>query len=168
MLDTLAHQIAQWVRETQVSAMGVKSHAGSFYQGYGLHFEQASPNQFIFFADLSGGTDKRYDPLGMLSCGDPAAECVKEIDLLHGNTISKICGALPIAATPTNQGDCPSHFDQLDNVDIVFTRPNPDAQIAGDVLTVPTDYGNVEVYVTSITGYTRMVNIWTTGQITVQ
>ena len=88
-LDTLSNQIALWIRDAQVEAMSVKVGAASgAYSGYGIHFDRATPDQFIFFADLNGNAD--YDAGG--TCGDATSECVKVITLLKGNKISKLCG----------------------------------------------------------------------------
>lgn len=168
-LDTLAHQIVQWARETQVSAMSVRSHAGGFYLGYGLHFDQSYPGEFVFFADLSGGTAEEYDPIPSgFFCGDATVECTKVVTLQRGIKIVQICGALAPSTPPTYQGVCPVNFDQLDSLDVVFTRQNPDAEITGKILGVPVSYGNVVVTIRSVTGYERSVNVWTTGQVTVQ
>lgn len=168
-LDTLVHQVAQWTRETQVSAMSVRSHSGGFFQGYGLHFDQASTTDFVFFADLPSGISKQYDPIpGGQACGDAGVECTKVVTMNKGVKIDRICGFVPSPAVPTYQGACPSNFDQLDSLDVVFTRPNPDAEITGKIMGVPLSYGNVVVTIRSVTGYERSVNIWTTGQVTVQ
>lgn len=168
-LDTLTHQVAQWVRETQVSAMSVRAHAGGFYQGFGLHFDQASSTQFIFFADLPSGNTKEYDPLpGGFSCGDATVECSKVITLQRGMRIDRICAAVNPPATVTYQGNCPTNFDQLDSLDIVFTRPNPDAELTGKIMGAPLTYGNVVISISSILGHERSVSVWTTGQVTVQ
>jgi hypothetical protein len=170
-LDMLAHQIAQWIRETQVSAMSVRSHfGGDFRQGFGLHFNMAEAQHFIYFADLpeSGADgDKSYDilPDGAV-CGDANAECVQDVAILQGNKIELICGK--VDNTVTFQGDCPSGYDELDSVDIVFTRPDPDAAINGMVAGSPESYGNVLITLRSIAGDARNVSVWMTGQVTVQ
>ena len=160
-LDTLAHQIAQWTRETQISAMSVKSHAGSYSTGYGLHFDTLVPNQFIFFADLDG--DKKYTPGG--TCGDVASECVQVVNLLKGNTIAMLCGE----NKGNPPGACPSGLEALMDTDIVFTRPDPDAFINGEYsLGNRNNYARNQITVQAVTGYSRTVEVWTTGQVSVK
>lgn len=160
-LDTLAHQIAQWTRETQISAMSVKSHAGAYNAGYGLHFDLAMPNQFIFFADLDG--DKKYTPGG--TCGSDISECIQVVNLLNGNAVTMLCGE----DKGNGQNACPAGLESLLDTDIVFTRPDPDAFINGEY-----SFGNRATYarnqitVSARTGYSRVVEIWTTGQVSVK
>ncbi len=166
-LDTLAHQVAQWVRQTQVSAMSVKRHVdpASKYKfpGYGLHFDRTTPSQFIFFADLDG--DNRYTAGG--NCGDPTAECEQVIKLMQGNFVKKICGETSLVNASNAQ--CPLPLDNAENFDIVFTRPDPDADITGDyIVGTKTTYSRAQITLSSPTGYTRMVEVWTTGQVSVQ
>lgn len=170
-LDTLAHQIGQWVRDAQVSAMSVKNsqtQTGTF-PGYGLHFDISTPDRFVYFADLD--SDSQYDPpVGLAKCGDIGVECEREILLLQGNTIDSLCGdagaLIAISAKCITVG-----ADEASNVfDIVFTRPSLDAEISGDLLGVsfPTQYSRARITVASVTGYTRVIEVWVTGQISVQ
>lgn len=170
-LDTLAHQIAQWVRQTQVSAMSVKHTQanGSTFPGYGLHFDRATPNQFVFFADLNG--DKRYTPLGVgKKCGDTGEECEQAVMLLRGNAIEKLCSELGAASPFTPSADCTGPLQSnANNFDILFTRPDPDAQIGGEYSVG--NYGTssrAEIYLVSSKGYRRSVEVWVTGQVSVQ
>ncbi len=171
-LDTLAHQIGQWVRDAQVSAMSVKNsktQAGTF-PGYGLHFDIATPDRFVYFADLNN--NKRYDPpISPAKCGDPGVECEREILLLQGNSIVSLCGLVTPPTIPTITPKCGATLSTSQTFDIVFTRPNPDADIAGDLNSVgsfPTPYSSARITVSSVTGYERVVETWITGQISVQ
>ena len=171
-LDTNAHQMAQWVRQTQISAMSVKhtQSDASTFPGYGLHFDRATPGQFIFFADLVPGVglspNKRYDPLiGMEKCGDAGVECEQIVKLPKGNSIEKLCSEMtPFVLGP----DCDT-FSNANDFDIIFTRPDPDAFIGGEYST-----GNYAtssravIYLKSVKGYRRLVEVWVTGQVSVQ
>ena len=164
-LDTLAHELAQWVRQTQVSAMSVLHTADvNSYPGYGLHFDRANKNQFIFFADLN--KDKRYQPLiGVQKCGDVGVECQKLETLSKGNTIVTICGETTSGSAAIDCGP----YAYANNVDIVFTRPDPDAIIGGDDSTnVPVIFSRARITVASVNNYQRTVEVWTTGQVSVQ
>ena len=168
-LDTLAHQVAQWVRQTQVSAMGVRhvqSNAGIF-PGYGLHFDRATPDRFTYFADL-GSQNKRYDPLAVgANCGDVGEECEQIIMLPRGYQIEKLCSELANIA-PVPGPDC-STFSNSNNFDIVFTRPDPDASIYGEYsVGNAASSSRAEIYLVSTKGYRRAVEVWVTGQVSVQ
>lgn len=166
-LDTLAHQTAQWVRETQVLAMSVKQTTGgaNAFPGYGLHFDRATPTQFIFFADFDG--DKNYTPIpGGKACSDAGVECQKIITLRQGNTISKLCMASALSTGAAL--DCGAYLS-ASIVDIIFTRPDPDALIrAVDSINATIDVSNARITITTPTNYSRTVEVWTTGQVSVQ
>lgn len=169
-LDILAHQIAQWGRDTQVSAMSVRPSRTSVssFSGFGLHFDSTTPTSFIYFADLNG--DKRYTPLtGSQKCGDKLpvpVECEKVINILKGNIIEKVCGSTPPIHGPQNT--CPLGLEAVHDFDIVFTRPNPDANITGVVGGSSYKYAHADITVASPNKYRHTIQVWTTGQISVQ
>lgn len=165
-LDMLAHQIGQWVRDAQVSAMSVKrarADTGKF-PGYGLHFDMTKPDRFVYFADVNG--NKRYDTGGV--CGDPTSECEREVKILQGNKLYALCGDVPSGAISTTE--CISPLGASLRFDILFLRPDPDAKIYGDLngASFPTPYSRAEIIVTSPTDYRRTIVVWTTGQISVR
>ena len=168
-LDTNAHQIAQWVRQTQVSAMSVKhtDASANTFPGYGLHFDRATPRQFVFFADLNG--DHKYTPFtSSAKCGDIGEECEQVVTLPNGNIVQNLCSELAPAFTGTTV-NCAPPLSDANTSDIVFTRPDPDAIIGG--MYSGTNYGTssrAEIYLASVKGYTRMVEVWVTGQVSVQ
>jgi prepilin-type N-terminal cleavage/methylation domain-containing protein len=165
-LDILAHQIAQWNRDTQVSAMSVRPSRTSVnsFSGFGLHFDRTTPTSFIYFADLDG--DKRYDAPGAgKKCGDTGEECEKVINILKGNRIETICG---LTAPAHAQGACPTGLEAVQMFDIVFTRPNPDARVTGVVSGTPYQYSHADITVTTPNKYRRTIQVWTTGQVSVR
>lgn len=169
-VDILAHQIASWVHDAQVTAMSVKRtrNVAGQYPGYGIHFDLATPNKFIYFADTN--KDHIYNPPGGgVLCGDATSECEQQVTLLQGNVVSSLCGNMPqgaqsatcASATPGN----PPLYT-TNTLDIVFARPNPfDANILGNSVT---SYSQVEITVASPKGYKHTIIIWTTGQVTVR
>jgi type II secretory pathway pseudopilin PulG len=169
-LDILSHQIAGWIRDAQVSAMSVRidrTGAGK-YPGYGVHFDATPADAFIYFADTYA-PDKQYNAVSG-ACGAALAECEKQIKILQKNRVELICGA---ATTPTKpQGRCPVGFEELLAADIVFIRPNPDANIIGRYLpaspVATTSYSHVNITIVTPIGYRRTIGAWTTGQIYVQ
>lgn len=166
-IDTLAHQIAQWVRDAQVSAMSVKRSniSASIFPGYGLHFSSSTPNKFIFFADRITA-NSQYDA-GTGACGSATTECEREVLLLQGNTLDAFCGDAPSGVSVSAK--CGA-LDASDTFDIVFTRPNPDAVITGDLggSSFPTPYSRAQIQLHSPAGHSRIVEVWTTGQVSIQ
>ena len=163
-VDTLAHQIGQWVRDAQISAMGTrKTVGGTNFPGYGLHFDIASSTQFIYFADLNN--NRRYDAGG--TCGNAGVECEQVITLLQGNSIQSLFGDTSPGNSVTSL--C-SPYDTSSVFDITFRRPNPDATINGDLngVSFPQSYSVARISVISPSGYTRVVEIWITAQVSIQ
>jgi hypothetical protein len=163
-VDTLAHQIGQWVRDAQVSSMGVRrSSAGVYTSGYGLHFDIATPTQFVYFADVNN--DGVYTPL---SATPDIAE--QTIDLLQGYSITLLCGAHAGVAVATTCGGV-AGAAATNVLDISFRRPNPDANMKGDTIgTTPASnvYSPARITVTSPRGLTRTVVVWVTGQVSIR
>lgn len=179
-VNILAHQIAGWAHEAQVSAMSIrraKNEAGRF-PGYGLYFDAAARNKFVYFADLDG--DRLYDPYdpSTSQCGVASEECEQEIVLLQGNIVASVCGDVPSSSgqvancASVNPGNPPLY--PTDVASIVFARPNPfDATILGDLNTavipqVPTAHSHVEITVASPKGYHHTVTVWITGQVSIR
>ena len=169
-VDILAHQIASWVHDAQVTAMSVRRtrNVAGQYPVYGIHFDLATPKKFIYFADIN--KDRVYTPPGAgVLCGAATSECEQEVTLLQGNVISSLCGNMPqgvqsatcASATPGN----PPLYT-TNTIDIVFARPNPfDATILGNSVT---SYSQVEITIASPKGYKHTITVWTTGQVTVR
>lgn len=142
-VDTLAHNIAQWLRDAQISSMSVRRSAitNTFPPGYGLHFSTAQNNQFIYYREASSPANKIYN------AGTDGIE--NTIQLLQGYTISSI---VPTPAGSTNW------------VDIAFARPEPDAVITG----ATGIYSPVRIIISSPRGLQRAVVIYATGQVSIQ
>lgn len=161
-VDLLAHQIAQFGREAQVSALSVKrSSMNDVYPGYGIHFNKASSTTFTFFADRiveNGNFD-----LGTGACGTINTECEKRVSLLKGVTILAICTD---KGKGFPSGSCDDE-SSIDSATIVFKRPSPDARISGVYLGTPHDLPWVTIMIQSAKGYQRSVRFYNTGQVTV-
>jgi len=87
-VNTQAYEIALITRQSQVYALGVREFQGGsgdgFDVGYGVYFEIASTDSFIFFVDKD--KDGKYDPSD--------GELIETYFLKKGNLISTICGTL--------------------------------------------------------------------------
>ena len=167
-VDTLAHQIAQFGHEAQVSALSVKRAYDGNYPGYGIHFDSASTTQFVFFADLDG--NKTYTE-SAAPCGTATSECEKKVNLLKEVSIVALCGNASSGGIVDSQ-NCTSVglANKSYSFDIVFKRPNPDANIIGRNSLGGSDvpYSAAQVIISSNKGYKKSVQFYITGQVTVK
>jgi prepilin-type N-terminal cleavage/methylation domain-containing protein len=146
VIDNLAHSIALTIREAQTYALSVKEDPSGDFPGYGVHFDSMTPTQFVIFADSDG--DRIYDPGS--GCGSGSTECLERKILNNGMHILMV-SCVPGCTSP--------------NLDITFTRPNPDARIRSGAIDT---YAQGIVTLQSSKGFTRTISVWTTGQISVQ
>lgn len=158
--ETEAHMVAQHIREAQISAMSMRqTKTGSFTAGYGVHFKPDT-GEFTMFADLNDN--------GRINNGEEE----EVVTLKHGVRISSLCGEVGTASTL----DCSLPLKVLqspfDSLDIVFRRPNPDAMITNGMDSAPPppliQQSHVRIVLQSPKGYTRHIDVWETGQISVQ
>lgn len=142
-LENLAQQIAIVIRQAQVYGIGVVN----AHPSYGVYFPN-SANSFVLFVDRDN--DGRYS-------GE--SEDVERITLKNNNTISAL-SANKISSS------C-SDVKNLSTVDVVFTRPNPDANFYVMVEESRFYPADVEITIRSANGGYREVSIWLTGQISI-
>lgn len=164
-LEQQAHEVANWIRTAQAYALGVRGEtaSGAVFPAYGVHLERDLPDRVIFFADLD--SDGEYDDDG--TCGEVGTECKEIVKLKNGAQLSKLCGEIP--SVTASSPDCGT-YDNAEFIDIVFTRPNPDAAIKGDPGSGggDSDYSEAIATFRSLKGYERSVDVWTTGQISIR
>ena len=149
-LENLVQQMAIIIRQAQVYGISVAktNNVISEYPPYGVHFNTSPATSFILFVDNDGS--------GQYS---GQSEDVETINLKNNNVVSEV------SANKLSSG-C-SNILSLGTLDIIFTRPNPEAvfyAISGESLVYPSD---VEVTVRSPDGLYREVSVWSTGQISV-
>lgn len=185
-LSTLAYELALSFRQAQSYGVSVHQFQGDFDVGYGLHFDSNSQAKttYAMFADadgilgnglLDGGFGVGYDTSG---CRGSSAECISVFKLERGNTIYKFCGvltgdegrdALPADKNEEcNEYSLPSSNPTIDFLDVTFLRPNPDAIIKTSLSEPGHLYKAARVYVQSPTGEKRVVEVVSTGQISIK
>lgn len=168
LLSNLAYDVALSVRQAQVYGVSVKQARGvssglAFNRSYGIHFH--STGHYTLFTDLDG--DGKYDTAAEQDSGCLASppeghlpECISLFRLEQGNSITKLCA----------DNDC-AGANNIDTLDILFHRPDPEPIIHGlnSLVNKPyTPYTNASVTVSSPQGTSRSVCISASGQISVK
>ncbi|NTV44545.1 MAG: prepilin-type N-terminal cleavage/methylation domain-containing protein [Candidatus Yonathbacteria bacterium] len=186
VLENTAHEVALELRQAQSFGMGVResSAQSAMYPGYGVHvpsLTSGTVKDIFLFADIAqGGStqgDKRY--AGENSCVPGSGECVEKLTLnshhvyaLCGN-MKKNLGLIPAfrkTADIVTAGAAP--YCNKDSLDVVFTRPDPDAVSLGYFASGQADsaapYSDTEIIIATSGGDVRTIVVWSTGQITVE
>lgn len=157
ILTNLTYNIALAVREAQVYGLSFRATEDiTPFGSYGVHFDATSGanRQFILFADAlpAGNPDRRYTS---------QTEEVQKYTIQSGYLINRLCGYVNVSSSCT----------ALRDLDIVYSRPNPEAYISGRRLSdnslMTFSYGAVTVSTSDGTA-TRTVKLWSSGQISVQ
>jgi prepilin-type N-terminal cleavage/methylation domain-containing protein len=145
-LKKTSQEIALSIREAQVYALGVKGKglAMDVFPGYGIYFASTSPDSFLLFSDNDGNYYYSDED-----------EIVKEFKIETGDKIIDLCGA-----------DELGEICELDQLNIVFKRPDPIVRLndgAGN------PFSNVKIKVRSLRGGNeKIINVWISGQISVE
>lgn len=151
LLESLAYDIGLSVRQAQVYGLSVRRSTGAdeFQSGYGVHFDSDVPTQYLFFADVNN--DKRYV--------QGVDQIVETYTLGRGHTVKRFC-----AETAAGISDCSDSGIPVQDLDVTFFRPEPDANFMTSAGSV---YSRAQIVVSSASGSTRTVTIASTGQISV-
>ncbi len=150
LISNLAYDMALTLRQAQVYGLSVREFgtgSGEFDIGYGVHFDEATPTSYILFVDR----DKNGVYGGV-------TENVEIFTLRQGNTIQGFCATLSSGVEKCSGGG-------FTTLDIVFVRPDPDANIRSDI--AGDLYESARVTVESRQGVTRTIDVVATGQISV-
>lgn len=162
-LTNLADEISSTISQAQAYGIGVKGLSNDFSASYGVTFSllsSGSNTAYLNFVDRND--DKIYG--GDWSCPmGGASECLSRVDISRGNIIDRIC-----AVKISGSDNC-----NVARVDISFTRPSTEAQIAlfnssGNPSSLQSNEKGVRVELKSPRGATRSVTVYKTGQISVQ
>lgn len=149
-LNNLAYEVALSIRQAQVYGTSVRSIGGTSDVAYGVHFSDATPRSYILFADTNRN--------GVYESGTDTD--VESYTLQKGNHIAEFC--VWDGGTPNCSGSGGDH------VDISFERPNPAAIITSSLFAGNDAYARARITVRSPKGYTRIVEVYQSGQITVR
>jgi len=148
-LQNLAYDIALSVREAQTYGISVSQFNSQFSAGYGMHFRASSPTSFILFSDVVQSSGKGHY--------DGSDELARLTDIGRGYRIADLCVVPPTAAIET----C-----GISIINILFERPEPDAQIRSNGLSDLNQ--RARIVVEAPQGDQASIIIEATGQISVQ
>lgn len=137
-LSDMAYDVALSVRRAQSYGINVHGSAGSFDHPYGIYFTNATTT-YKFFVDTDD--DGFYD--------DPD-ELIETYTLGRGTSIGPLCD--PASKTPCD----------LENLTVIFRRPEPDAIIQQGTLS------RAVVGINAPRGGQRYVYIESTGQFSIR
>ena len=155
IINNLAYEVALSIRQAQSFGLNVKEVPGSgdFESGYGVYFDTNSPDTFLLFADTKTtglGNKNLYDS------GSTNDLIIETFSITHGNTISSLCGTKIV----NGKEDC------TEDISIVFNRPDPEANMKAKKGL--TEFSEMRVTLVSPSGAERIVQIESTGQISIQ
>lgn len=167
LLTNMSYEVALAIREAQVYGLGVRNTGAGdgteFLGEYGAHFDILNPREvYLFGNDYALSDNPGFDP------GEEIFQYVFENQ--RGNLITAIC----VGDINTANGERCTTEDsnpfRVNEVDIVFKRPNPSPKIitnvgAGTAQVV----GRVYVVINNIDGNScRTIIVEGTGQIRVE
>lgn len=189
---SLAYEVALSFREAQSYGVSVRAEQGeglptneALDSAYGLHFKadidpesgrSNARNYYTLFVDKwrhgmefepidPSWSQWRYDGHEDVSgCTVPSSECVSVFKIGEGNTITKFCGI----ESEFDREECNTSYP-ITEIDVSFKRPNPDAIIVTNTHSDDIQYYKAaRIYLRSAQGKERVVEVGTTGQITIK
>lgn len=158
IINRAARELGHAFRDAQARAVAISEAAGVFPKSYGVRVSDAggSNTEFIIFTDSN--SNEQYDPPGSGCSG----ECIKKFNFTNGVTISEIERPNP---TPP-----PKFLTDKSALDVLFKRPDPKIEVydgSGGELTGSGVNGPFQIHVRSLSGLTKKVDVWITGQISI-
>lgn len=185
VLTNTAYDVALTLRSVETFGLSSRGSGLSSSAGYGLHIESATPGSFTLFADTSPAPNA-LNCHGLPASGDVNApdakpgNCVydqsqgeydpsqgeKVTDYTLGNniTISDFCVSVLNSWSCTYAHD--GYNGGLSSLDIVFTRPNPDARMsANGTYSASFPVTKACITITSPYGGSRFISVGSSGQI---
>ncbi len=167
LITNLGYDVALSIRQAQVYGISVKqasdvcvgaTETNRFQCAYGIHFE--NQGYYILFQDLDGSKSYNAGSDNGTKC-NVNTECVSFFRIEKGNIISGFCADTHCAGAGGN--------GQIDALDILFTRPNPEPIVKGFLSSVPVGTPvSATVTVASPKGASKTVTVSAVGQISIQ
>lgn len=158
-LDNLTAQVAIVFREAQVYGISVREEGDADFDiGYGVHIDidstKTGDKELVIFADRN--KDKMFNP-GTDKDSDSILETFK---LTGGESITQLCAPSCVGGTIRPQ--------EQPSLTAVFVRPNPDAYFSVKGA-LDESLSSISLKISNRSGsYSRYVEVYTTGQISVR
>jgi prepilin-type N-terminal cleavage/methylation domain-containing protein len=153
IISNLAYEVALSIRQAQSHGLNVKEVPGedNFDSGYGVYFSLDNPTSFVLFADTqrTGNNQNKYNP------NSPKDLIIEQFSITRGNKVLSICG------TQSTNGKESCEED----ISIVFNRPDPDANMKTNT---NKQFSSMSITLVSPKGAERIVQVGSTGQISIQ
>jgi prepilin-type N-terminal cleavage/methylation domain-containing protein len=124
LVSNTAYEVGLLVREAQIAGLGVratKDQSGSvvFTSSHGIYASMANPTKIVMFADGGVPQDGIYNPA--------QGELYQEYEFQKkAGTIISMCAKKDLGATVTTCS--PGSPASITGLNVVFTRPNPEAK----------------------------------------
>lgn len=180
ILENTAHEVALEVRQAQSFGLGVRetSRGSEEYPAYGVYIpeidgDSENKTKVYLYADINN--DQMYEGG---TCVPGTGECI-EVLTLRNHFVAALCGDMKTDHSSVDvfrTMDDVIHFNTTyplycdkDSIDILFTRPNPDALPRSFIdAGSETVHNDIAIVVSTPKGNVRTVVVWSTGQITVE
>ena len=169
ILTNAAFDVALTIRNAETYGISSRLNAGSVNTGYGVDFSHALPNTFTLFADTAPNPGTCHPhPNGATApdavpgdCAYGAGEKVVIYTLGNGISVRDFCAYKADGTKVCALGDA------LTSIDIVFSRPNPDAFISTNGLYVTPPLAFVSACLTLVApqGGARYISVAQSGSI---
>lgn len=143
-LTNLAYEVALSVREAQTLGVSSRIVDGSS-SNFGVHVNTVNPSQYVLYADVNN--NNTYE----------GTELVLGFDITQGNRIARFC------VQDGGGEECSDDINGPERLDILFERPNPDAEIYADGEL----FSSAIIYLSSRINETRCIEVQQTGQVSV-
>lgn len=179
-LEKTAQDVASTLHETRMYGIGVKSFGeggvgSGRTKGYGVHFSKDNNKSYILFSDTD--ENHQYNP-------DPTVERATEFKINGSETIHDVC----VINGDDTSGDTDACVSSgttcfsnsaIISADILFARPAPSVFINGyegetyDTSACPGELGSTTcgraiIIIKSPRGNCKKIEVWITGQVSVQ
>lgn len=153
-IRNLSNEIALKIVEAQKTAMSGKFQNNApigWRPSYGIYFNISNPSSFTYFADYD--SNQQYDE-GSGGCLNSGTECLDSINITKNNRINSI---------NVFGNGCPS---SVNDIDIVYTRPNVGASFYSPTLNCTVSY--ISVKIISPQSVSANIDIYPSGQVQIK
>jgi prepilin-type N-terminal cleavage/methylation domain-containing protein len=180
LLTDTSYTVALSARQAQSYGLASRKYGSVQNSGYGLHFSNATPGSYLFFADtVNSLAAPAACPNAMFNATLPAnspslrkpGNCrydqadgvVNTFAFSRGFNIKQFCGKVGLTRY------CSTDAGPLTSLDLVFTRPNTSTTISGLVNgSILTSFSCAEVTLADASGVsTRTIRFSSLGEVSV-